>query len=330
MKDLRLTGHETGVLHFESAEGEMYRVQIDDSLSSAIKAATTETANSATISPREIQERIRAGVSVEQLAAESGAPVSYILKFAQTVFDELQHMVDSALAIRITIAGDRFNDEVQAEFGQIIESRLFAGGARNVRWSSKRQEIGSWLLTAQYDLGENTGVATWIFEPRKFHLAPENEAAITLSNHDSGLDGPIPKLRTVIANPPAAPSVEAPLLTPVISVVNNKAQEESADLPAAFRKPENTETTDLLAQLRKKREEASAPSTETKSPEPDSLDSGITQFPETEPKVEEPPVESQETPSEPVETNEPKESPKRSRATMPSWDEIVFGTKSED
>lgn len=353
MKELRLTGHETGALHFESGEGQEFRVAIDDSLRSALKAASSEQLQSASITPREIQERIRAGSSVEELAAISGAPISYIEKFAQTVFDELNHMVDSALAIRITIAGDRFNDEVQAEFGQIIESRLFASGAKDVRWSSKRQDAGAWLLTASYKLGDNEGVATWVFEPRKFHLVPENEAAVTLSNHDSGLDGPIPKLRSVVSPTPSnTASMPAATYTATSTEPDN--------VPAAFRRPEESSATDLLAELRKRREESAAQEEVTPAVEPETeLEASITAFPEASPvqtliqehevspvttsepdpqhedvrEVVEQPAQ-QETAEEATAAVEqpesPKEAPKRSRAAMPSWDEIVFGTKADD
>lgn len=341
MKDLRLVGHESGAIQLESLDGEKFRLAVDDTIRSAVRQALSETQELEPISPREIQDRVRAGSSVEDLVALSGASQSYIEKFAKPVLDELSHIVDAALAIRITIAGDRFNDEVQEEFGRIIESRLFASGAQRVSWSSKRVDVGVWELKASFELGGETGHAVWLFEPRKYHLAPENETAVTLSNHDSGLDGPIPKLRPVLST---TPKLEVEERTATVTAFPGPRDSEPQppktdfDVPAAFRKPEDV--SDQLLRLQVEREEQ-ARLAEIAAQE------SVTDFPETIP--DEPTVPTQVVPdpmnADEIEAREENQNPssqevddeinnaresKRGRAAMPSWDEIVFGTKADD
>jgi hypothetical protein len=366
MKDLRLVGHEVGSIQLETLEGEKFRLPVDENVRLAVKSAMSDSQQVEPISPREIQDRIRNGSSVEDIIALSGANQSYVEKFAKPVLDELRHMVDAALAIRITIAGDRFNDEVQEEFGKIIESRLFASGARKVSWSSKRVDVGTWHVMADFELGEADGLAVWLFEPRKFQLSPENETAVTLSNHDSNLDGPIPKLRPVIATKPRDAEQTA-TVTPLPFTRETRASETEItdsdisgsdvapnEVPAAFRKTEAP--VDQLAELQRLREEQAAAEADIVAqdsvvdfpePAPEPVEDNFatatdTAAVETEPAPAldaqpSPDVAEEEHETTPTaEVNEADEGinaardAKRGRAAMPSWDEIVFGTKSDD
>ena len=364
MRDLRLVGCEDGTIVFESLEGEKYRVLADDALRHALRQASQSRPAELSITPREIQDRVRSGETVEQLAASTGADADFIEKFAQPVLDELKHIVQSALAIRITIAGDRFNDDVQEEFGTLISSRLAANGALDLAWSSKRAEGGVWLLSASYNLNGHPGLALWAFEPRKFHLTPENESAISLSNHSSAMDSPLAKLRPVSnTSTPNVSSPSAPAETPTSLPVSDSAP-LSTDAPAAFRKQEvpsapvtqpetESSASDLLDELRKRRETPLADSVEEETPD-ESSDFDEQYEPSSESDMTGPlqvvpdfevsdlanDVDSQEIPAadfEEVEetvvesqTVESPTQPKKGRATMPSWDQIVFGTKTDD
>jgi len=360
MRDLRLVGHEDGTVIFESLEGEKYRVLADEALRVSVRNAANAKPADLSITPRDIQDRIRSGETVEQIAEATGADVDFIEKFAQPVIYELEHIVQSALAIRITIAGDRFNDDMQEEFGRLIEARLNANGADRVQWTSKRAEGGVWIVSANYEIKGHRGIALWAFEPRKFHLSPENESAVALSNHNSSLENPIAKLRTVAE--PLAPAASA----------DSSIQGESGSTPAAFRKAEATttetptpaaSTTDLLDELRKRRESSEAAGiVEEEILEPD-FDEFIDAEPEpsTGPLQVVPDLEEvaaihdkqdvESSPEDapdgaldddaPIEAANPETSvedqsddapatPKKGRATMPSWDEIVFGTKTDE
>jgi hypothetical protein len=358
MRDLRLVGHEDGTVIFESLEGEKYRVLADEALRVSVRNAANAKPADLSITPRDIQDRIRSGETVQQIAETTGADVDFIEKFAQPVIYELEHIVQSALSIRITIAGDRFNDDTQEEFGRLIEARLAANGAAQVEWTSKRADGGVWLVSAHYEIKGHRGIALWAFEPRKFHLSPENESAVALSNHNSSLEHPIAKLRTVTE-----------VIAPSVST-DSMSQVESGSTPAAFRKPEvataetpapAASTSGLLDELRKRRESSEAEGiVEDEILEPD-FDEFLDE--ETEPRtgplqvvpdleditgvVEELEMESsldgtlgddnqsQDTSPEPIheeqiESHDAPANTKKGRATMPSWDEIVFGTKTDE
>jgi hypothetical protein len=94
--------------------------------------------------------------------------------------------------------------------------------------------------------------------------------------------------------------------------------------------PALSETADLLDALRKKRNERE--SVEQLDPHPSTEGLRIVElvpeqtYPNEEPEPEI--IEPEPTPA-PLETDTTA-SPKRGRASIPSWDQIVFGTKTED
>jgi len=239
MSDLRFESSDGEYLHLESADGTSYRLLIDDGVRRAIRRDVINDQDSVKISPRDIQLEIRAGVSLEELVAKTGASFEYVEKFAAPVIDELAHIVKSALSVRITMAGDRYSDTTQIEFGEVIANRLAAAGEVNYSWSARRSDNGGWQLHCRY--GDN--VATWAFDPRKLALSPENENAISLSTQQSLTDGPIPKLRPVLVTgatevPPTDPvPVSVPPVTELISIVTQQANPPQ---PASVQKDQPT------------------------------------------------------------------------------------------
>ena len=183
-----------------SDDGTEYQVAIDDSLRSAIKRTAGQPQPGANLpSPREIQELVRNGKSIAEICELTGGQEDYVSKFAQPVLDELSHIVESAKAVRISLAGDRFSDITQIEFGALIASRLASAGATTSSWTSHRVDLGSWQVRIDFDLVDGRGAAIWTFDPRKLVLTPENEAALSLSSTESLHSNLIPKLKPVSA-----------------------------------------------------------------------------------------------------------------------------------
>lgn len=348
MSDLRLIGSEDGYVLFESLDGTKHRALADDALKSALRKASAQDTSSY-VSPREIQERIRNGETVAQICDDTSSPEDYVSKFAKPVVDELEHMIESAKAVRLIVPGDRFNDEGQIEFGDLISTRLEQANAVDVIWSVRRSGATTWDVTVGYTIGPNSGLALWAFDPRKVLLTPENEAASGLSTVE-GASGPITKVRVIADTPAAFRKIEAS--EPTIAKAS-KAETAPAE-PIA--------TIESLDDLRKKREASKAAEVsktdlvaeeidevivENDTPleaaaEPEVDDSPDVFFDDAEDDLAEPFEQEQEVEVEAVteeatavEEQEPEsagdqQSTKKPRAAMPSWDQIVFGTKSED
>lgn len=337
MKDIKFLGTDGDFLLLETAEGQRFRLLVDDAVRRASRGESSNQLDAPSISPREIQEEIRVGRSIDEIVKASGAPEEYVRKFAQPVLDELNHAVLNALTVRLEIAGDRFNEPMAREFGEIIKSRLAASGAGIERWSAMKAPDQGFFIYCQFDIDGETKKATWSYDPKRLALAPENETAMALSSQDR-LASQTPRLRPVATEPTgftqslgetvdlaaSMPATSAPL------VVSSTEESESA----------LSETADLLDALRKKRNaRESVEDLEPHPPteglrivelDPDEVfeDSSFEEL-ANEPALEVVPDPTPEPEPAPVQT-ESQATPKRGRASIPSWDEIVFGTKTED
>ena len=320
MKDIRFLGSDGDFLLLEDSEGQKFRLLLDQPLRSAIRNEVPQMLDQPRLSPREIQEEIRVGRSIEDIVQASGAPVDYVMKFAQPVLDELNHAVLNALTVRLEVPGDRFNDPTTREFGEIIKARLAASGAGIEKWSAMKAPEHGFYIYCEYDLGGRQLKATWLYDPKRLALIPENEAAISLSSGDR-IAAPAPKLRPV--QTPATDFTST--LADTVEIVRDPLP--LLPVPPqviAESGPAISDTADLLEALRKKRNEREITEDEDQIPPTDFL-SVVPDIEEQETFAEEdfsqdPPEITPETPP----------ANKRGRASIPSWDEIVFGTKTED
>jgi len=336
MKDIKFLGTDGDFLLLETAEGQRFRLLVDEAVRRASRGESSNQLDAPSISPREIQEEIRVGRSIEEIVKASGAPEDYVRKFAQPVLDELNHAVLNALTVRLEIAGDRFNEPMAREFGEIIKSRLAASGAGIERWSAMKAPDHGFFIYCEFEINGETKKATWSYDPKRLALAPENETAISLSSQDR-LASQAPRLRPVATEPTGVTqslgeTVDLAAAMPATSTPLIVAPSEDSD-------PKLSETADLLEALRKKRNaRESVEDLEPHPPteglrvvelDPDDMFENSIDETSSEPALEVVPDPTPEPAPAPV-SAEPPSSPKRGRASIPSWDEIVFGTKTED
>lgn len=353
MQDIRLVDNDGEYLNLETQDGDKYRLVMDDSLRAAVKRDSSALLDTVSISPREIQDAVRAGATSEEVASKHSVPLDYVEKFALTVIDEIGHIIASAQSVRIAVEQDRYSEATQLQFREILDERLNSRKAKNVAWSASKQELEPWHVSFSFDSEEGHSVAIWSFDQRKLVLSPENETAIAFSTGNFASTQPSAKLRRVEENivdlAPESTAIQGvkseeitPPVTPVATV--SSIEELTRASVQAVVEPEHQElapeaplspTADLLDALRKKRAETqkSAPA----APEPNSdngsdseqHESSISRtLPEDVPNASE--VDESVDPKEEV-AAQPIASPaKKGRPSMPSWDEIVFGTKTDD
>lgn len=336
MEDIRLFGNDGDYLILEALDGQKFRLMADESLKSAMKREDLSKLDSITLTPREIQDHVRNGLSIDDIAKASGAPFEFIEKFAAPVIDELAHMVDSAKSVRIVTSQDRYSDSTHIEFGELVETRLANSGATTQAWNAKRGDYNTWNVSVHFVLDGGESFASWSFDPRKLTLSPENESAVNLSTDDPQLRTPIPKARpTLIAESASLPRENdeetpvavlpiKPATTPWVTQlvpVRNEEVAPTLETTDSVVEPQRDEaplsaTADLLQALRVKRgEREAAAESAAQTPEQNPADF------KTEP-ADDAKVDSSEQ-ANPVPL-------KKGRAAMPSWDQIVFGTKTED
>lgn len=316
------------------------------------------------LSPREIQERIRGGLSPAELAAESGIDEVQIQRFAGAVLDERAHIARLAQQTPVTGLTDT------PPLGELVSERLATRqvAADDITWDAIRDNAGRWVVLVNFPIGPNTQQASWVYDPKTRGLTSQDDEARWLSETelvDTPLGGrrlaPVRELFVTGADPAHsyeitdAPASEA--LSPDLVLEDpTEALIDSINSKRGVREPVE-EPEDFDAEPF----EGFGPVTLfARSAEP--YDDDALSIPAAHPRLEDPsgftdatvlprptprsisPVSVASVPSAPSagqpvaaapEVSEPAPKPtrpakdKKGRAAIPSWDEIVFGAKTD-
>ncbi|MDP3949439.1 septation protein SepH [Microbacterium sp.] len=352
MENVTIVGTEDDLLILATGSGERFALAIDDVLQREIRRARRRDAEDApkvSVSPREIQAHVRSGLSAAEVAELLGISVDDVARFEGPVLAEREHIIGQALAVPVLI-GSEVEPDAQPTFGVAIHAKLADLQASTERWASWKDDSG-WIVKLEFEANEVSHDARWSFDPRRSALSPLNADATQLSRQGSLPEGLIPRLRAVDSDRAESPYKDdsrfdsgafGPRLLPTPDAdVEEPAQPErsnaAAQAAAIKRAPDDSvtsaETADLLEALRRRRgQRESAPllDDEPSSHSERTDDSGpIALFESLEPEyVEQKPARTSER--APEDSNPESTGRRRRRNAMPSWDEIVFGARTDD
>ncbi len=360
MAELELVGlHDDGEhLVLVGPDGARFRLRIDEPLRAAVRRDRPQleqlrAENAGTLSPREIQARIRAGATTQEVADSAGLPIERVRRYEGPVLAEREHIAEQA---RNTRVGRETGAPV---LGDLVTDRLAARGVdlASLAWDSARDANGPWVVLARFSVDDAQHEARWTFDPSKRSVVADEDEARWLSETELA-DEPVSRrhlaaVRDVVFDfQPDGTTVRAP------SVV---AVEEPTPTPAP---DPQAETAALLDDLRERRGVRQALELEDDDTEEFEGFGPQHAFDFGRPDIEAPGAHPQEadpareavvypTPAvvpspTPValaadsasgstessgdgadlDADRPRAS-RRARAKVPSWDEIVFGAKPE-
>ncbi|MEZ3161021.1 septation protein SepH [Microbacterium sp. BWT-B31] len=358
MEQLKVIGTEDDALVLATESGERFTLPVDDALRFELRRTRRDRAPEPRVSkasPREIQMHIRAGLSAEEVASLLGAKVEDIARYEGPVLAEREHIVGQALAVPVLMGGELEQDALPT-FGAAVRAKLTEAGATGERWTSWKEPTG-WIVKLEFSANEVAHDARWSFDPRRTILSPLNADAVQLSRQGSLPDGLIPRLRALETVPPRDDTrfdsgafgprrpPEADMASPELPAPVAPAVQQAAIKRATEPVVTSAETADLLEALRRRRGQREpfpgideVPSTPTsKSPVAlfDALEPGYDDTIVEAPAGEQPatPARHEPAPSslrlDPAPTTEGA-GRRKGRAAMPSWDEIVFGARTDD
>ena len=328
MDELHIVGVEAGSLVLADDGGARFTLPIDESLHARVRqSVVTDQGAARRMSPKDIQAHIRGGMSAHDVAQVTGTPLEYIQRFEGPVLAEREFVVDSALSIPVhTATADPLAQS--STFGDVILERLHILDAVGERWSAWKEATG-WVVKLGYLLGAIEHDARWHFDPKRQTLSPINAEAVGLSRQDPGHEPEPPRLRAVVPLRDEEPSQRGerfdsdafsmdpssmidsgPVLAPIGSRPMPRAESGRHD-----------QTADLLEALRRRRGERDVPDFDEEVGPGASIH--VVEFDLEIDELEAPP------------TSTPRQKtggfgPKKGRPTMPSWDEIVFGARTDD
>ena len=156
--------------------GRMLFLTLDESVTSAVQhdrrlAEKLAFEVDASLTPRDIQARIRAGDSVAEVARVANVPVEKVLRFAGPVLQERAAIVQfSQRTCKAT------NGEI---FGELADTRLTEHGIdpQSVSWDAYRRENGTWRIRASWKSGKATARATWDLDKAELRVKAVDDMA---------------------------------------------------------------------------------------------------------------------------------------------------------
>lgn len=171
MRELRVIGLEPGGAHVVCSDpdsGEKFRIPADDKLRAASRGdiarlGQIELEADSQMRPREIQARIRAGASVEQVAEEAGISPSRVDRYAYPVLLERSRAAELAKSGH-PIRPDGPDVRTLAE----IVAQAFRARSHDIdiaTWDAWKDEDTHWIAQLQWQAGRTTNVAHWRHQP---------------------------------------------------------------------------------------------------------------------------------------------------------------------
>lgn len=327
MRDLGLSGlseDEQFLIVHDEATGEKFRIPADHRLSSLIgtpspfgsTSGQLENRMESSLSPRDIQTRIRRGESPLSVAEAAGVPVAQIEGFAGPVMAEREFMCEQA---RKTSIRRKHIGGAGVLLGTLVAENIASSGGvpEAAVWDSWRREDGRWTVLITPHGAEHP--ATFLFDVKSRYVVPADEFA-----HDLVGDIALPEstdmaIADAVRSParplPTEPEVE---LTPLTDrIVDDLLLETDfeIDFEPLVGVSSLKEARDRRA-LEQQALEAAAAEAEQTDPTP-AAEAEADDFEESlEDNVAVP-----DTPGPRKKRHE--------RRRVPSWDEIMFGDKSD-
>ncbi|MFJ4918349.1 septation protein SepH [Streptomyces sp. NPDC088725] len=320
-------------LVLKAADSTEYTLPIDERLRAAVRndrarLGQIEIEVESHLRPRDIQARIRAGASAEEVAQQAGIPVDRVRRFEGPVLAERAFMAERARKTAVRRPGENAGPQL----GEAVQERLTLRGAarETVQWDSWRRDDGTWEVLLVYLVAGEPHSASWTYDPpRRLVQAVDDEARALIGDTDD-----------LVAKEPSFPFVPR-----IARLPRDRALDRSADRPSASDPDELGERdslTSLLEAVPSFRGDLVVPERPSPS-DPQDMD------PAEEPEDEEPiaPAASAGAGAAYADVLMPRSvaghrdrltgttdrqaeadgvRPGR-RAAVPSWDEIVFGTR---
>ncbi|MDN5559609.1 MAG: DUF3071 domain-containing protein [Ruaniaceae bacterium] len=313
MRKLTFSSINERALDLVDDDGEHYSLALSEELRSAVRESAPRRAvaeEAREYRPKDIQQLLRAGASVDEICEWSGLPVSHVQRFEGPVIAERNWTIESAHGFVVGHSSD------SPALGDLVIDRLATRHVSEIEWDAVREGTEPWRLIARYVVANAPVEATWEVDLSTRSVRALDDESRWLSETDASS----PRARRHLA----------------ASVLYNS--EEDGVFPAAS--DDSEESTDSLLRhlhssrgVRQREEDLLA----------HILDGDMDEIPAAHPPLSAPeqatdalvlPLPNMPTPPSEDAAQEAQDEPtvrrprSRRRQSVPSWDEIVFGSDS--
>jgi hypothetical protein len=285
-------------LVLKAADSTEYTLPIDERLRAAVRGdrprlGQIEIEVESHLRPRDIQARIRAGASAEEVAQLAGIPVDRVRRFEGPVLAERAFMAERARKTPVRRPGETTGPQL----GEAVQERLLHRGAdkETVQWDSWRRDDGTWEVLLVYRVASEPHSASWTYDPpRRLVQAVDDEARSLIGESDDlGTAEPsfpfVPRIARLPRDRPLDRSLDRQIERPSLP------PSSEPDIEEGVSERERDSLTSLLEAVPSFRGDMVVP--ERPSAGPAASTASTTELPATdEPPVTEPEVESVQRP----------------------------------
>jgi len=173
MRELTLIGLDVDGKHVICEGGnpaDKFLIRLDDRLRAAVRGdgarpgqVSRDSEVKAVLRPKDIQSRVRAGASVQEVAASSGMDVSKVERFAHPVLLERQRAAELATAAHPVLAeGPTVETLLETITAALAERGL---SSKDTNWDAWRTEDGRWTVRMEWQVGLSENAAHFRFTP---------------------------------------------------------------------------------------------------------------------------------------------------------------------
>ncbi|EMF53245.1 MULTISPECIES: septation protein SepH [Streptomyces] len=211
-------------LVLKAADSTEYTLPIDERLRAAVRGdrprlGQIEIEVESHLRPRDIQARIRAGATAEEVAQLAGIPVDRVRRFEGPVLAERAFMAERARKTPVRRPGE---NAAGPQLGEAVQERLLLRGAEKdtVQWDSWRRDDGTWEVLLVYCVAGEPHSASWTYDPpRRLVQAVDDEARSLIGESDDlGTPEPsfpfVPRIARLPRDRPLDRQAERPALPP--------------------------------------------------------------------------------------------------------------------
>lgn len=288
-----------------SATADKFVLRVDDRLKAAVRgdrAATNQTQIEVEVEvpnslrPRDIQSRIRAGASVEQLAAAAGVSPERVMRFAHPVLLERSRAAELASASHpILPDGPSVLTLLETVTGALISRGL---DPEATKWDAWRNEDSRWTVQFGWKAGRSDNVA-------HFRFSPGAHGGTTTAFDDA-------------ATELIDPNYTRPALRSVAPLPQLHFEESVAEIPMPA----------VVSEPQPAPEPAAAPVVVmTPAPVAPPVPAAPIAPPAPEPTPAPEPAAVVETP-EPAEPAAPAPRPRKKKPEIPAWEDVLLGVRA--
>ncbi|WP_210503803.1 septation protein SepH [Nocardioides xinjiangensis] len=294
--------------------GQQHSLAIDARLRRALAGAPDsngqlEIPMQSSLRPRDIQTRIRAGESPEAVAHAAGTSVEKIMPFAAPVMAERAHVAERA---QLASVRRRATESGARTLGEAVSAHLRSHNVdpSSVEWDAWRREDGRWTLTGVFDVAGRSGIATFSHDPRGNFVTVDDEDAHWLVGDAAPSAAEHAPEHDARPGPEAADDELAARRRRLSAVGDVPLGDDAIEMVAGEQSA--TETTMELFDEGLDAQPAAADAEEDGQGRSAADPAG-----RSEPDAAGPAAQAPAEPRRPAR--------KRGRASVPSWDEIMFG-----